>query len=87
MRTFEAKVTTKGQITLPTKLREGMRLQLGDKVLFIESADGTVHMEAENASLLHLRGIVKGKTVSVTGTQIAKWIKASREARIDPKRR
>jgi AbrB family looped-hinge helix DNA binding protein len=86
MSAFEAKVTTKGQITLPAKLREDMKLRPGDKVLFIEEPDGTVRMEPKNVSMLELRGIARSGEVSVTGRMIEDWIEESRSARWDRSR-
>jgi len=37
MANFEAKVTSKGQITLPAKLRSALRIAVGDKVVFSEA--------------------------------------------------
>ena len=44
-----AKVTTKGQITIPKAIREALGVKTGDKVLFVDNGDGTVGMR--NATL------------------------------------
>lgn len=44
-----AKVTTKGQITIPKAIREALGVKTGDKVLFVVNGDGTVGMR--NATL------------------------------------
>ena len=37
-----AKVTSKGQITIPKSIRTLLGLQAGDRVLFVEAPDGSV---------------------------------------------
>ena len=44
-----AKVTSKGQITIPKAVRDKLRLKKGDRVLFME-ADGKIVVE--NAALI-----------------------------------
>lgn len=43
-----AKVTSKGQVTIPKAIRNVLGLRTGDKVLFNENADGTVTMRNAN---------------------------------------
>lgn len=47
-----AKVTSKGQITIPVEIRKKLRIKDGDKVLFMED-DGRVYMM--NSSIDALR--------------------------------
>ena len=44
-----AKVTSKGQITIPKSIRMLLGLQAGDRVLFVEAPDGSVSIR--NATL------------------------------------
>ena len=44
-----AKVTTKGQVTIPAAIRKALGVKTGDKVLFIDYGNGTVAMR--NATL------------------------------------
>ena len=44
-----AKVTSKGQITIPKAIRSHLGLKSGDRVLFIEAPDGSITMR--NATL------------------------------------
>jgi len=37
---IEAKITSKGQTTIPAEIRERLRLQAGDRVAFIEVEQG-----------------------------------------------
>ena len=41
-----AKVTSKGQITIPAEIRRRMGLKTGDKVLFVEDGDKVIMINA-----------------------------------------
>jgi len=45
-----AKVTSKGQITIPVSIRRRLNINEGDKILFIDSQDGVVMV---NPDMLH----------------------------------
>ena len=47
-----AKLTSKGQLTVPRDIREKLRLKMGDKVLFIED-NGRVYILNSSLSALH----------------------------------
>ncbi|MGA0598035.1 AbrB/MazE/SpoVT family DNA-binding domain-containing protein [Enterovirga sp. CN4-39] len=81
MKTFEATVTSKGQVTIPAKLRSALGLKSGDKLVFRRSEEGRVEVEALSASLGDLIGIVSQAPTTVDGDQIARWIEQSRTAR------
>lgn len=51
-----ARVTTKGQITIPIEIRKKLNLKEGDKVIFLEQ-DGKVYFE--NAALVAFNRIQK----------------------------
>ena len=46
-----AKVTSKGQITIPAEIRKKLHLKPGDKVLFIEEDDRVTVMNSSLAAL------------------------------------
>lgn len=46
-----AKVTSKGQITIPAEIRKKLHLKPGDKVLFIEEDDRITVMNSSLAAL------------------------------------
>lgn len=48
-----AKLTSKGQVTIPKDIRTLLKLKTGDKVLFTSNPDGTVTMR--NASIDAMR--------------------------------
>ena len=47
-----ATITSKGQITIPKKVREALGLKAGDRVLFLPEEDGRVYIYP-----IHIRGI------------------------------
>ena len=77
---FEAKMTSKGQITVPAPLRSAMHLKAGDKLVFVEDSGG-YRLESQVSTLADLRGIVRSGSRSVTTGQIKGWIEESRAAR------
>ncbi len=54
----EARMTSKGQITVPRDVRLKLNLKPGDRVLFIVEDDGTVRMRALNKDISSLIGIL-----------------------------
>ena len=75
----EAKLTSKGQLTLPARLREALSLKPGDKVVFVEDERGRIVLEARAGKLADLRGAVhlRGRA------SIDEWIREARSARGD----
>jgi antitoxin PrlF len=53
-----ATLTSKGQITLPKKVRDHLRVRTGDAVDFVISADGEIRVRAGNADVSALRGLL-----------------------------
>jgi antitoxin PrlF len=78
---FEATVTSKGQVTLPVRLRTALGLKTGDKLVFQRGDDGAVRVEALTDTLSSVRGIVRAAPQPVDGKSIARWIEESRRAR------
>jgi AbrB family looped-hinge helix DNA binding protein len=56
-----AKVTSKGQITIPVEVRKSLGLRAGDRVDFGETDKGKVVMTAANRSVRELEGILYRK--------------------------
>jgi antitoxin PrlF len=81
MANFEAKVTSKGQITLPAKLRSRLRVEAGDNVVFSETPDGGFRIGAKRESLRDLKGVIRSGP-SVTSAEVKKWIGQARERSI-----
>lgn len=76
---YNAKVTSKGQITLPAGMRRALNLHEGDRVVFAQDEDGRFYVEAKTNSLGDLRGIVKG--VRPKAGDIETWIAEARGRR------
>ncbi len=54
-----ATLTSKGQITIPKRVREALGVRTGDRLAFRVQEDGKVLMEAETVDLMSLRGVLK----------------------------
>lgn len=79
---LEATLTSKGQITLPSRLRSVLHLKPGDKIVFVEEAGG-YRIEAQTGTLADLKGIVRDGPGGVTRERVAAWIEESSGARWD----
>jgi AbrB family looped-hinge helix DNA binding protein len=53
-------ITSKGQITIPSKLRKKFNLESGKRVLFIETSDGIL-IKPVLSEMRMLRGMLKDK--------------------------
>jgi len=62
-----ATLTSKGQITIPKQVRQGLGIATGDRVEFIETTPGHYEMLAVTRDIKTLKGIVgkANKTVSI----------------------
>ena len=54
-----ATLTTKGQVTIPAKVRVSMGLDAGDRIEFIEMDDGTFTIMAATHSVKDLKGMIR----------------------------
>ena len=54
-----ATLTSKGQLTVPKKVRDLLRLRTGDAVEFVIGADGEVQVRAGNVDVSALRGSLR----------------------------
>lgn len=48
-----AKVTSKGQITVPASVRAAIGVEAGDRILFVREDDGRVSLYGSNIQVLH----------------------------------
>jgi antitoxin PrlF len=62
-----ATVTSKGQITIPKAVREGLGVESGDRVEFVELESGVYTVVAATRDIRELKGIVPkpAKPVSI----------------------
>jgi AbrB family looped-hinge helix DNA binding protein len=56
-----AKLTSKGQLTLPKTIREYLKVNTGDILEFVIDEKGKVMVTPKTVDIEHLYGIVKGK--------------------------
>lgn len=61
-----AKLTTKGQITIPKLVRDALGIHPGDRVNFRVREDGTITVEAETVDVRSLRGVLRPKVRGVS---------------------
>ncbi len=61
-----AKLTSKGQITIPKTVRDALGVQPGDRIAFTIRHDGTVTVAADTIDVRSLRGRLKSDVRGVT---------------------
>lgn len=71
-----ATITSKGQLTLPKKLRDELKLHAGDKLDFVIREDGHIEVIPLKAPVSKLKGLLPKppKTVSLEAMDHAKFI-------------
>lgn len=55
----EARLTSKGQITIPADIRKALGLSTGERVVFTRLDDGTTVMRNKTRSVIDLKGLLK----------------------------
>ncbi|NLV63855.1 MAG: AbrB/MazE/SpoVT family DNA-binding domain-containing protein [Clostridiaceae bacterium] len=56
-----AKITSKGQITVPKEIRDKLKLKTGDKVIFIEEGDKIIFANSSIIALKEIQKSMEGK--------------------------
>ncbi|ADL68373.1 AbrB/MazE/SpoVT family DNA-binding domain-containing protein [Thermoanaerobacterium thermosaccharolyticum] len=56
-----AKVTSKGQITIPIDIRKKLNLKDGDKVIFIEEGDKIIFANAAKVAFMNIQKAFEGE--------------------------
>ncbi|MGA9476007.1 MAG: AbrB/MazE/SpoVT family DNA-binding domain-containing protein [Terriglobales bacterium] len=56
-----ATLTSKGQITIPSRVRRALGLEAGDRLEFVEQAKGQFAIVPANRSIRELKGLFQGK--------------------------
>jgi AbrB family looped-hinge helix DNA binding protein len=89
MANTEAKVTSKGQITLPSQVRDRLKVGPGDRVVFIEGNDGEITVRSRSGTLGDMKGMLRGKAERLNPGAIERWIGDARSRALPttPKRR
>lgn len=62
----EAKLTSKGQITLPKAIREHLQLRTGDRLEFLVDDDGTVRLWPVTRDVTVLKGMLSAPKRAVS---------------------
>jgi AbrB family looped-hinge helix DNA binding protein len=83
----EAKVTSKGQITLPSPVRERLNVGPGDKVVFVEGRDGEMTVRSRSGTLGDMKGMLRGKVGRLKPGTIEGWIDEARSRAFHPVKR
>jgi AbrB family looped-hinge helix DNA binding protein len=81
-----ATLTSKGQVTLPAKLRKALGLRAGDQVTFVEGKKGEYRILPRLHRFEDLRGIVKGDK-AIKASDVDRWIAEARAVRSETTRR
>ena len=66
---YKAKITSKGQITLPAGLRKELAIGSGDSIVFLPGENGEFHIRRAG-SIRDLRGIVQKLGYTVSGPPV-----------------
>jgi AbrB family looped-hinge helix DNA binding protein len=61
-----AKITSKGQVTLPKTIREHLKLNKGDRIEFLLDANGKVTLLPVTSDVKQLKGIVPKPKKAIT---------------------
>jgi len=66
-------LTSKGQLTVPKKIREWLGLQTGDRIHFMVNEAGKVELAAVKTSLKDLKGVLQppDKDISLEDMEVA----------------
>jgi AbrB family looped-hinge helix DNA binding protein len=80
----EAKVTSKGQITLPSPVRERLNVGPGDKVVFVERSDGELTVRRRGGTLADMKGMLRDKVGRLKPGTIESWIDEARSRALRP---
>lgn len=77
--TYYAKVTSKGQVTLPAEMRSAAGIEPGDRLRIETQADGSYRVTRVSDSLMDLAGIIKLDR-HVSDEEMRQWIEDARYA-------
>ncbi|MDD9909878.1 MAG: AbrB/MazE/SpoVT family DNA-binding domain-containing protein [Ahrensia sp.] len=76
--TYQAKLTSKGQITLPAALRKELGLKTGDRIDFRRTEQGNFEVVAKRYTLDDLRGILKHDGPPLSTQDVVDLVHAAR---------
>jgi AbrB family looped-hinge helix DNA binding protein len=73
-----AKITSKGQITLPSRLRKRLKVGPGDHIIFVEDRDGNISRGGRSGTFAELRGLLRQKIDNTNNADIEAWVDKAR---------
>lgn len=79
-----AKLTSKGQITIPLMIRNLLKLKTGDKIFFVENSGKVYITNASNITLSNVQNQMQGEAEKAgfqTEDDVVAYIKELRKAR------
>lgn len=74
---MKAKITSKGQLTVPKKVREYLNLKIGDEIKFSVNETGEVVISSKKVSFRSLKNILPKKDIKVSVEEMNKAIAKS----------
>ncbi len=83
MKEHSAKLTSKGQITLPARLRERLGVKPGDRIDFVEGESGNIEIVARRKTIHDLRGIVPYHGPPLSNEDLVRLVEGARDARAE----
>ena len=69
-----ATLTSKGQITIPSEIREKLGVRTGDRVEFVELPDGEFALVAAAGDVRDLKGLVRAPRRPLSTEQMRKIV-------------
>ena len=76
-----AKITSKGQLTVPAKLRHELGLKPGDRVDFERNQNGRIEIVARTKTLAELKGMLPYNGPALTDDDLAAIVDGARAER------
>jgi antitoxin PrlF len=76
-----AKLTSKGQITIPAKLRAELGLKPGDRLDFERNRNGKIELVGRGETFEDLNGIIPYKGPPLTNEDIVEMVRTARNER------
>jgi AbrB family looped-hinge helix DNA binding protein len=84
---IEAKVTSKGQVTLPVELRDRLGITPGDHIVFVEQPDGSYALRVRSGTLASLRGLLADNLgTPPSDERVREWIEDARSRALGPEK-
>lgn len=83
-----ARISSKGQITIPIEIRKKLNLKEGDKVLFVEEGDNIFVLNASLVALKEIQQNMKGEAEKQgfnSEEDVNKFVEEIREEKLEDK--